>query len=470
MESIIAEGYKVYTESKMEKDGSTYFLASNGLDKYLVSDDKEFERPVEKTSKYNVYERTHLNAIRLCDLFKHLKPAACGINKSFGFGDRLGLATPGHIKAIKDRDIFPIFAQQSIREMERTGRSMEIVLDDAVWGVFQEGYKKGYGADIDHVKEQDDVIRACEHGYTMYTIDPSDHINDNVKDMSSEELASAYASIPEASLYEKLYLGNTYKIGAVTYKITKPELMNIVSVYARALEHIVDCYNIIKERIPTDFDFEASVDETETPTTLLAHIFIVEELRRKRVNFTSLALRFIGEFEKGIDYIGDIETFKKEFLAHADICRHFGGYKLSIHSGSDKFSIYPIIAEATEGVFHIKTAGTNWLEAVRLISHKNPVLYRRIHQIALDNFEKDRKSYHVTTDLSKIPALSKLSDKELPGLLDENNSRQLMHITYGSILKDTKAEIYKTLNTYENEHYGMLETHLGKHLDYASIR
>ena len=240
-----------------------------------------------------------------------------------------------------------------------------------------------------------------------------------------------------------------------------------MSVYAEALKHIIDCFNIIKKKISTDFDFEVSVDETDTPTTLLAHIFIIEELRRSGVNFTSLALRFIGEFEKGIDYIGDIEIFKKDFLAHAAICRHFGGYKLSIHSGSDKFSIYPTIAEATEGVFHIKTAGTNWLEAVRLISNKSPVLYRRMHQTALSNFGKDRKSYHVTTDLSKIPALDKLSDEELPELLNENNCRQLMHITYGSILKDMKEEIYNTLNIYENEHYEMLISHLGKHLDLA---
>ena len=442
MKSLVAEGYKIYAESKIEKDGKIYFLVSKDLKKYLVSDDTKFEKSVEKISEYNVYEKTLLNALRLRKLFKHLNPAACGIKRSFGFGDRLGLATPGHIKAIEGRDIFPIFPQQSIREMERTGRSMEIVLDDAMWGVFQEGYRKGYGADIDHVKKQEDVIKACECGYTMYTIDPSDHINDKVKDMSHEELSLTYGSISGTDFYEKLYLGKSYKIGANTYEMNKTELMKIVSVYAEALKHIVNCFNIVKERISTGFDFEASVDETDTPTTLLAHIFIVEELRRNRVNFTNLALRFIGEFEKGIDYIGDIEIFKKDFLAHSAICRYFGGYKLSIHSGSDKFSIYPTIAESTKGVFHIKTAGTNWLEAVRLISHKKPALYRRMHQIALSNFEKDRKSYHVTTDLSKIPALDKLSNEELPELLNENNCRQLLHITYGSILQDMKDEIY----------------------------
>jgi len=420
--------YKIYPESKLEKNGKTYSLAQKDLKKYLLSNDPEFG-PVSKAIpclRLGVSELTHANANKLRKLFPHLTATTCGIKRSFGFGDRLGVATPGHIKTLKGKDIFPVFAQQSIREMERTDRSMEDVLDDAMWGVFQAGYKGGYGADIDHVKKEEDVIKACESGYTMYTIDPSDYVNDKAKD--------------------------------------------ILSIYAGAVEHIIKCYNLIKEKISISFDFEASVDETATPTTPEAHVFIVEELRRAGVNFTSLALRFIGDFEKGIDYIGDIETFKEQFLAHADICQRFGGYKLSIHSGSDKFSIYPIISEATKAVFHIKTAGTNWLEAVRLISHKDPALYRRMHQLALHSFEKDRKSYHVTTNLSKIPALDKLSDEKLPELLNENNSRQLMHITYGSILKGMREEIYKTLNLYEDEHYQMLDTHLGRHLDLAGVR
>lgn len=463
------EGYKAYPESILEKSGKAYFLVNKGLKKHLVSDDPVFEMPLKKISPYNIYEKNHNNALRLRKIFKHLNPAPCGIKTSFGFGDRLGMATPGHIDAVKGRDIFPIFSQQSIREMERTGRDMEDVLDDAMWGVFQKGYKGAYGADIDHVKKEEDVIKACRCGYTMYTIDPSDHVNDRVKDMSKEELISAYRAIPQRDIYEKLYLGKNYTIDSRSYKMDEFRLMEIVSIYAGALRHIVNCYNVIKEKIFVPFDFEASVDETYTPTTPLAHIFIVEELRRNNIKFTSLALRFVGEFEKGIDYIGDIGLFKKEFLEHASICRHSGGYKLSIHSGSDKFSIYPIIGEETKGVFHIKTAGTSWLEAVRLISQKSPDLYRRMHRLALRNFETDRKSYHVTANLSEIPDVDKMPDKKLPGLLNENNSRQLMHITYGTLLKNMKEEIYDVLNLHEDGHCHLLSLHLARHLELAGI-
>ena len=79
MKSIIAKGYKIYNESKIEKDGKIYFLVKKDIKKYLVSDDMEFEKSVEKVSTYSVYEKTHLNALRLRNLFKHLNPAACGI-------------------------------------------------------------------------------------------------------------------------------------------------------------------------------------------------------------------------------------------------------------------------------------------------------------------------------------------------------------------------------------------------------
>ena len=80
------------------------------------------------------------------------QPSPLGLRKSFGFGDRTGLATPGHIAAARKFDFAPIFAQQSIREMERTGRTPQQVMDDAVWGVFSESWRSGFGADADHLK------------------------------------------------------------------------------------------------------------------------------------------------------------------------------------------------------------------------------------------------------------------------------------------------------------------------------
>ena len=93
-----------------------------------------------------------------------------GLSPSFGFGDRLGLATPGHIVAVKGTGLAPIFAQQSVRENARTGRTPQQVMDDATWGIFQEGWQAGVGADADHLKTPADIDACLAAGYSFFTI------------------------------------------------------------------------------------------------------------------------------------------------------------------------------------------------------------------------------------------------------------------------------------------------------------
>jgi hypothetical protein len=186
----------------------------------------------------------------------------------------------------------------------------------------------------------------------------------------------------------------------------------------------------------------------------------------------------VGQFQKGIDYIGDAREFTRQFSQHAMIARLCGGYKVSVHSGSDKFKVFPVVGRETRGYFHGKTAGTSWLEAVRVVAARAPNLYRRMHRFALTRFEEDRKSYHVTTNLSAIPDVSGLADEALPGLLDKVDSRQLMHITYGSILSskdDTgaflfKDEFFEVLHEHEEAHYAFLAVHMERHMKKLGIR
>ena len=117
----------------------------------------------------------------------------------------------------------------------------------------------------------------------------------------------------------------------------------------------------------------------------------------------SLAPRYVGRFEKGVDYIGDLGTFDAEFARHAEIARMMGPYKLSIHSGSDKFSIYPSMAKYTRRVAHLKTAGTSYLEALRAVAKSDPTLFREILTLARARYSEDRASYHVSADVTKVP-------------------------------------------------------------------
>ena len=104
-------------------------------------------------------------------------PQPVGLRKSVGCGDRLGLATPGHIRAVRKSDMVGVFAQQSIREMERCGRSAQDVIDDATWGVLQMDYREGYGSDADHLKHISDIDDCIDAGFTGFTLDPNEHVD-----------------------------------------------------------------------------------------------------------------------------------------------------------------------------------------------------------------------------------------------------------------------------------------------------
>ena len=477
--------YKVYISSiKSEKD-NYFFMVKDDKEKFLVvvavSDlVKKFEGSVleEKEVDENklIIKKCYLNSHNLSllrETFPWLNPSFCGLRASFGTGDRLGIATPAHLQAFKGKDIFPILAQQSVREMARTERNWQKVLDDTIWGCFEAGHEGPFGADADHVKEVKELKEAADCGFTMFTIDPSGFIRNDIERLSEKELEQLYNQISNGKEIENLYLNKKYKIGKQELIFDEESLKEIILTYSEALNHVVKCYEFLKDYKKEKFDLEISVDETPTVTSPLAHLFIVLELQRRGVDFQNLALHFLGDWQKGIEYIGNVGEFAREFSLHAILAKSVGGYKLSLHTGSDKFSVYPIFFQETDGLCHIKTAGTSWLEEAKVVAMKDPALYREIHRFALENFEKDRASYNLTTNLSRIPDIDTIADDELLNLFKQNDSRQLIHITYGSILraKDDegkyifKDRIYKILFKYEEDHYRELSNHIKRHLE-----
>ena len=184
----------------------------------------------------------------------------------------------------------------------------------------------------------------------------------------------------------------------------------------------------------------------------------------------SLAPRYVGSFEKGVDYIGSIPAFQRDFAGHAAIARHFGPYKLSLHSGSDKFSIYPIAARLTQGLVHLKTAGTSYLEALRTIAAVDVDLFREIYLFAREHFDTDKVSYHVSARLERAPLLEEVSD--CTTLLDQFDARQILHIAFGSVLTGRAADgkyrfrdrFISMLHEYSEVYAGNLEKHFVRHL------
>ena len=412
---------------------------------------------------------TAMNADKLMELFPYTKPVSHrGHDFTFGLGDRLGLATPGHIRAISDYHVFPVFAQQSIRELRLTDRTFSDVIAAAAFGVFQEGYKGGYGADGDHLKTQEEIRYALESGCSMITLDCSEHIDVKAAFLTDDEIRNIYEKIPEAvrTRYEKTYLGVEHPIiGCLSESV----LQRIVVVFWRAVEHAISCYRFIEQIRTKDIDFELSIDETLTVTTPAEHFVTANELSRNSIRLDSLAPHFSGEFEKGIEYTGDLNAFGRDFIIHQKIADHFG-YKLSVHSGSDKFSIFSTVGRVTKGKVHVKTAGTSWLEAVAIVAEYDPDLYRKTHKYALLQRPEAEKYYHVSTDLSQITNIDLQSDAYLPEYLKLPASRQTLHITYGLLLGESwfREPFFRLLAAHEEDYYARLVSHIGKHLEYIT--
>jgi hypothetical protein len=190
------------------------------------------------------------------------------------------------------------------------------------------------------------------------------------------------------------------------------------------------------------------------------------------VQWVSLAPRFVGSFEKGVDYVGDLDTFAEEFAHHAALARELGPYKISLHSGSDKFSIYRIAADLTDRgsdspqgpLLHLKTAGTSYLEALRTIAEVDSDLFREILTYARECYEVDRATYHVSAQLEKVPASADVKEADLPGLLDVFDARQVLHVTFGSALERFGPQLKSAMGENEDAHYGHLQSHFVRHL------
>lgn len=479
--------YGVYPGSIRQVDGVFYFMAKDNDRKVLIIYGGEIppsgfmgENIPAGKGKALVCDLSIENCNALRKIFPFTNPVSHrGRDITVGLGDRLGLASAGHIRLIKDKPVFPVLAQQSIRELNLTGRTYHDVLSAACWSVFQEGYTSGFGADGDHLKTADEVKMALDCGFTMITLDCSEHIDNKAAGLPEDEADAKYAALGRKAV-EKLeakYAGKEFKLrDGTVIRFSHKDFRKIVLVYLKAVNYAVHIYNDIIKTCGRSIDFEMSIDETLTPTTPESHFLVASELIAGGVEITSLAPRFCGEFQKGIDYRGDKEQFTREFEMHVRIAEHFG-YKISVHSGSDKFSVFPVVGEKTGGRYHLKTAGTNWLEAVRVIAVKNPSLYRRMHKFAAENLEEAKKYYHISGRVGNIPDIGKLQDTELPGLVDLVDSRQVLHITYGLILQAQKPdgsslfkkEIYDTLNKYEDEYYAALQKHIGRHLQDLGI-
>src|SRR5699024_5712104 len=414
------------------------------------------------------------NAAALRERFPHLQPALIGSKgTSAGTGDRLGLATPGHVDAFRAHGgtVTPVLAQQSIREMDRLGRDAQEVMDGATFGAVTAGWEEPFGADCDHIKTTAGIDRGLEAGFTMFTLDPGDHVVDvrsGIDQAQVDQLPWRELEDDPDSLRQR-YVGTVIDLDGSSVQITEEAILAAAVKYGRCVLHARDLYQHVQAKATHETEVEIAVDETAYETSYVEHYYLATELRRLGVDWIGFAPRYVDGFEKGVEFLGDVAELRQNLRAHHAVAEQLGGYKISLHSGSDKFSIYPLAAATTDGRIHLKTSGTTYLCALQIAAEHSPELLAAIWDVSRQAYVQARASYQVSAEVDRAPV--SLAGVDLTELVSDFDSRQILHVGYGDALEATgpsgapiRHDLVELLRARQQEYREEVARHLGQHL------
>ncbi len=386
---------------------------------------------------------------------------------SFGTGDRFGYEGEAQlwamIKAQKQGiDITPVW-NKSHREHQIIGTKPDDVRKAADKAVKELNWDKPYFVDADHINldNVDEFIDASD----FFTIDVADYIGKKAEKQAIDKFVES----------NKKYTG-TLKIPGIDneFNIAKENVRKIAEKFLFAIEQAQKIYqHIEKKKGKGKFITEISMDEVEEAQTPVEMFFILSGLAQKNIPVQTIAPKFSGRFNKGVDYVGDTGRFAKEFeedLMVIDFAvNEFGlpeSLKLSVHSGSDKFSIYPImgklIKKHDKGI-HVKTAGTTWLEemiGLALSEGSALILAKEIYLEALARKDELCKPYATVIDIdpTRLPEEHELQTWDGERFANElrhnqenpaynPNFRQLIHVGY-KIAAEQKEDFLVDLTKY----------------------
>lgn len=369
---------------------------------------------------------------------------------SFGVGDRFAHQAKAQLRAFQllaenGIDVAPVW-NKSNREHTFIGSEPQSVFDAAQVAVKELGWKGGWHVDADHIRlETVDRFMVCSD---YFTIDVADSIGKPAMTTDVLEFVSRHPEL----------IGSLSIAGIrIPFTTTRAEVERIVSRYLLAVREAGQIYrHIIAAKGEANIIAEVSMDETDSPQTPPELLIILAALADEKVRLQTIAPKFTGRFNKGVDYVGDLVQFEKEFsedlavIAHA--VQQYGlpsNLKLSVHSGSDKFSLYPIIRKAmarTGAGLHLKTAGTTWLEELIGLAEAGGdglELAREIYAYALAHVDELCAPYASVIDIDRtmLPSAATLSGwtgsqfanamRHIPGHPEFNaHVRQLLHVSF----------------------------------------
>ena len=370
---------------------------------------------------------------------------------SFGVGDRFAHQAKAQLHAFQllakhGVHVAPVW-NKSNREHTFIGSEPQSVFDAAQAAVKSQGWTGGWHVDADHIRlETVERFLPCSD---FFTIDVADSIGQAAP---AEAVGAFVTRHPELT-------GSVSIAGiAQPFQITGTEVVRVVGKYLLAVQDAGKIYRHIaaKKGGEDKFIAEVSMDETDAPQTPPELLIILAALADEGVKAQTIAPKFTGRFNKGVDYVGDLAQFEKEFnddlavIAHA-IARYGlpANLKLSVHSGSDKFSLYPIIRRAlqrTGAGLHLKTAGTTWLEELIGLAEaggEGLALAKEIYTYALEHVDELCAPYASVIDIdkAKLPSVAVVNGwrgeqfanalRHIPDHTEFNASfRQLLHVSF----------------------------------------
>ena len=369
---------------------------------------------------------------------------------SIGTGDRFGMQAEAQLKSVilakKEGNEIAIIWNKSYREhaiIHTDPASVRIAADNAVKTL---NWKGSYYVDADHISFK--TVDLFMDSSDFFTLDVADFIGKRALENEIENFVQE----------NLIYLGKLEIPGIdKPLTITEKSIRQIAERYLFAVKEAGRIYRHIEQlKGKGKFITEVSMDETDLPQTPEELLFILSAIAKEGIPAQTIAPKFTGRFNKGVDYVGDLERFDREF--NDDICviawavDKFNlpeNLKLSVHSGSDKFSIYPSIRKNIRkynaGV-HVKTAGTTWLEELIGLAESGAnglVIAKEVYSSALGRYEELSEPYATVIDINKtkLPSASKVDSwtgKQYAAALrhDQNNPaynmhlRQLLHVGY----------------------------------------
>lgn len=369
---------------------------------------------------------------------------------SFGIGDRFARQGIAQLKAFEKANaagtgITPVW-NKSFREHKTVGSDHRSVREEADHAVRTLQWKHPYLVDADHInlKTVDGFIDFSD----FFTIDVAEFIGQRSPESQIREFVKV--NVPYTGSLEIQGIGSPFQID-------EDFIWHIGEQFLFAAAEAAKVYRHIHSRKGSNhFITEISMDEVAEPQKPAELFFILSALHFYGVEPRTIAPKFTGRFNKGVDYEGDLSQFDKEFEQDLHVIdfavKEFGlppDLRLSVHSGSDKFSIYPSIARSIRQLgkgLHIKTAGTTWLEELAGLSvsgRDGLALAKKIYSEAFDRYEELTAPYSTVIDIDRkdLPAPETVREwdaqkffgtlRHVPGHPDFNrNFRQLLHVGY----------------------------------------